>query len=156
AAAPPSERAFLDSVQSRVDHVARDLDVVERTAPSTWSDSPSPEAQRMLAAAQDSLSRELRALRAALDTQTPAVIEEAERGDRRRGVLLIGLSVAAIAVGLLATALSARSLRPVRALMAGVGRIRRGDYTGQLNIPGDDEISQLGREFDAMTRALEE
>jgi two-component system, NtrC family, sensor kinase len=59
-------------------------------------------------------------------------------------------------VGLLATALSARSLRPVRALIAGVGQIRRGDYTAQLNIPGDDEISQLGREFDAMTRALEE
>ncbi|HZJ55023.1 MAG TPA: ATP-binding protein [Myxococcaceae bacterium] len=154
--APASERSFLDAVQARVDHVARDLEVVERTTASTWSDKPPPEAQRTLASAQDSLSRELRALRAALDTRTRAVVEEAERRDRRRGVLLIGLSVAAIAVGLLATALSARSLRPVRALIAGVGRIRRGDYTGQLNIPGDDEISQLGREFDAMTRALEE
>ena len=108
ATAPESERAFLDSVQPRVEHVARDLEVVERTTPRTWSESPSPEAQRALASAQDSLSRELRALRAALDTRTRAVVEEAERRDRRRGVLLIGFSVVAIAVGLLATAL----LRP--------------------------------------------
>ena len=154
--APGSERAFLESVQTRVEHVARSLELVETTTARTWSDAPAPDAQRALAAAQDGLSRELRALRAALDTRTRAVVMEAERRDRRRGVLLIGLSVAAIAVGLLATALSARSLRPVRALIAGVGRIRRGDYTAQLNIPGDDEISQLGHEFDAMSRALEE
>jgi len=154
--APPTERAFLDSVQARVEHVARDLEVVEKSTATSWSEAPSPESRRALAAAQDGLSRELRALRAALDTRTRAVVAEAERRDRRRGVLLIGLSVAAIAVGLLATALSARSLRPVRALIAGVGQIRRGDYTAQLNIPGDDEISQLGQEFDAMTRALEE
>jgi signal transduction histidine kinase len=156
ATAPTSERAFLDSVQTRVEHVARDLAVVERATAGSWAEAPPPDAARTLATAQDSLARELRALRAALDTRTRAVVEEAERRDRRRGVLLIGLSVAAIAVGLLATALSARSLRPVRALIAGVGQIRRGDYTAQLNIRGDDEISQLGREFDAMTRALEE
>ena len=154
--APASERSFLDSIQTRVEHVARDLEVVERTTPRTWAAPPDPEAQRALATAQDGLTRELRALRAALDTRTRAVVDEAERRDRRRGVLLIGLSVLAIAVGLLATAQSARSLRPVQALIGGVGRIRRGDYTGQLNVPGDDEISQLGREFDAMTRALEE
>ena len=94
-------------MQSRVEHVARDLALVERTAPSTWSDTPLPDAQRTLASAQDSLSRELRALRAALDTRTRAVVEEAERRDRRERVIFIGLSVAAIAVGLLATALSA-------------------------------------------------
>jgi signal transduction histidine kinase len=63
--------------------------------------------------------------------------------------------VLAIGVGLLATALSARSLRPVRTLIEGAGRIRRGDYPAQMNLRGDDEISQLGREFDAMARALE-
>ena len=96
---------------------------MERTAPSTWSDTPLPDAQRTLSRATGLVHRrELRALRAALDTRTRAVVEEAEHRDRRRGVLLISLSVAAIAVGLLATALSARTPRPVRALIAGVGR----------------------------------
>jgi two-component system, NtrC family, sensor kinase len=156
AGAPSSEQAFLDTVQTRVDHVASGVEALESTASRAWSEGAGPDAQRALATAQDGLSRELRALRAALDTRIRTVVAEAERRERSRGVLLIGLSVAAIAVGLLATALSARSLRPVRTLIAGVGRIRRGDYTAQLNIPGDDEISQLGREFDAMTRALEE
>lgn len=154
--APVSERAFLESVQSRVDHVAIDVGALESTAARAWSESGGPDTERALIAAQDGLSRELRALRAALDTRIRTVVAEAERRERSRGVLLIGLSVAAIAVGLLATGLSARSLRPVGTLIAGVGRIRRGDYSAQLNIPGDDEISQLGREFDAMSRALEE
>ena len=154
--APASERTFLEGVQTRVDHVAAGVEALESLAPRAWSGSSGPEAQRALATAQDGLSRELRALRAALDTRIRTVVAEAERRERRGGVVLIGLSVIAIAVGLLATAFSARSLRPVRTLIDGVGRIRRGDYTAQLNIPGDDEISQLGREFDAMTRALEE
>jgi len=154
--APASERSFLDSVQARVEHVASGVQALEATASRAWSDGAGPEAQAQLGAAQDGLSRELRSLRAALDTRIRTVVAEAERRERSRGVLLIGLSVVAIAVGLIATAMSARSLRPVRTLIAGVGRIRRGDYSARLNIPGDDEISQLGREFDAMSRALEE
>ena len=129
---------------------------VRRSAPVQEDGSAGPESIAALTTAQDGLSRELRALRAALDARIRAVVVEAERRERSRGVLLIGLSVAAIAVGLLATAISARSLRPVRTLIAGVGRIRRGDYTARLNLPGDDEIFQLGREFDAMSGALEE
>ena len=154
--APASERAFLDSVQSRVEHVASGVETLEATASRAWSGSAGLESVAALTAAQDALSRELRALRAALDGRIRTVVVEAERRERSRGVLLIGLSVAAIAVGLLATAISARSLRPVRTLIAGVGQIRRGDYTARLNLAGDDEISQLGREFDAMSGALEE
>ena len=99
------------------------VEALEASASRAWSGSVRPDvASATLATAQDALSRELRALRAALDTRIRTVVVEAERRERSRGVLLIGLSVAAIAVGLLATAISARSLRPVRALIAGVGR----------------------------------
>jgi two-component system NtrC family sensor kinase len=155
--APPSEQAFLAGVRGRVEHVARGVDLLESTATHAWSEAPgSPEEQAALISAQDALGRELRALRAGLETRIRTVVDQAERRERSRGLLIIGLSVVAIVVGLLATALSARSLRPVRTLIEGVGRIRRGDYSAQLRIPGDDEISQLGREFDAMARALEE
>jgi len=56
----------------------------------------------------------------------------------------------------LATALSARSLAPVRTLIAGVGRVRTGDYAAQLPVRGDDEIAQLAQEFNAMARELAE
>jgi two-component system NtrC family sensor kinase len=156
AEAPTSEREFLESVRTRVEHVAQGVATLEITATRAWSEAPGPTAEAELASAQDTLGRELRALRAALETRIRTVVDQAERRERSRGLLIIGLSVLAIAVGLLVTALSARSLRPVRTLIDGVGRIRRGDYTAQLNLRGEDEISQLGREFDAMTRALEE
>ena len=47
----------------------------------------------------------------------------------------------AIAVGLIATALSARSLRPIRTLIDGASRIGRGDYSAKIGLKGDDEIS---------------
>ena len=69
---------------------------------------------------------------------------------------IIALSVVAIAVGLLATGIAARALRPVRTLIDGVSRIGRGDYSAKLGIRGDDEIAVLAREFDAMARSLKE
>ena len=84
------------------------------------------------------------------------MVEEAERRDWRRGVLLIGLSAAAIAVGLLATALSARSLRPVRALIAGVGRIPARRLHRPAEHPRRRRDLPARVEFDAITRALEE
>ncbi|MBS1149695.1 MAG: sensor histidine kinase, partial [Myxococcaceae bacterium] len=76
--------------------------------------------------------------------------------ERVTGAAIIVLPVLAIAVGLIATALSARSLRPVRTLIEGASRIGRGDYATQIGLTGDDEISLLGREFDAMARSLQE
>ena len=153
--APASEREYLDSVQARVDHVARGVATLEAASARAWAPTPVPGAEAELAAAQDALGRDLRALRATLEARIRTVVDQAERRERSRGLLIIGLSVLAIGVGLLATAHSARSLRPVRTLIEGAGRIRRGDYPAQLNLRGDDEISQLGREFDAMARALE-
>jgi two-component system NtrC family sensor kinase len=66
------------------------------------------------------------------------------------------LSVLAIGVGLLATAISARILRPVRTLIEGASRIGRGDYATQLEVRGADEISVLAREFNQMAKSLRE
>ena len=83
-------------------------------------------------------------------------VVKAQERERRTGVAVIGLPVLAIVVGLVATAFSARSLRPVRTLTENVSRIGRGDYSAQLNVKGDDEIAQLARAFDAMARSLQE
>ncbi len=44
--APPSERSFLDSVQTRVEHVATDVEALEATASRAWSGSAGPESHR--------------------------------------------------------------------------------------------------------------
>lgn len=83
-------------------------------------------------------------------------VVKAQERERRTGVAVIGLPVLAIAIGLVATAFAARTLRPVKTLIDNVSKIGRGDYTVQLNLRGDDEIAQLARAFDAMARSLQE
>ena len=63
---------------------------------SAASATPAPGAEVELAAAQDALGRELRALRATLEARIRTVVDQAERRERRRGLLIIGLSVLAI------------------------------------------------------------
>ncbi len=105
--------------------------------------------------AQDSaMGRDLRRLQASLENRIRQGAGDAERRERRTGLAILALSLLAIGVGLLATAVSAKALKPVRTLIDGVSRIGRGDYTAQLGVRGDDEIAILAREFDAMATSL--
>jgi len=127
--------------------------VVEREAPDP---SALQERTQKLTQLEAAVDRDVRLLEAAVESRIRAQVDVAEQRERRSGLLIIVLSVLAIAVGLLATALSARTLRPVRRLTEGVMRVSRGDYPAQLGLKGDDEISVLSREFDAMARSLRE
>ena len=130
------------------------LQQLERATPDPAQVKPQMDE---LAQLQAAIGRDIRLLRASLENRIRERVEAAERRERRTGLTIIGLSVLAIAVGLLATALSARTLRPVRTLIEGVTRIGRGDYGAQLGaVRGEDEISTLAREFDAMARSLRE
>ncbi|HZH03199.1 MAG TPA: histidine kinase dimerization/phospho-acceptor domain-containing protein, partial [Myxococcaceae bacterium] len=101
-----------------------------------------------------SIGRNLRRLQASLENRIRERAGEAERRERRTGLAILALSLSAIALGLLAAALSAKALRPVRTLIEGVSRIGRGDYSAQLGVRGEDEIAVLAREFDAMATSL--
>jgi signal transduction histidine kinase len=104
---------------------------------------------------QSSIGREIRLIRASLENRIIERVQQAEQRERRTGLAIIGWSVFAIALGLIATAFSARALRPVKTLIEGVSRIGRGDYTVKLGVRGVDEISVLAREFDAMAKSLQ-
>ncbi|HVE87467.1 MAG TPA: ATP-binding protein [Myxococcales bacterium] len=125
----------------------------ERDAPQRAALDERVQKLSQLEAAVD---RDVRLLEAAVETRIRQQVDVAEQRERQSGLLIIALSVLAISVGLLATALSARTLRPVRTLTEGVMRVSRGDYPAQLGLKGDDEISVLSREFDAMARSLRE
>ena len=105
---------------------------------------------------EGSIGRDVRFIHAILEKRISEQVAKAEQRERRTGVTIIGLSVLAIGVGLLATAFSARALRPVRRLIEGASRIGRGDYGTQLEVRGADEISVLAREFNHMAKSLQE
>jgi two-component system NtrC family sensor kinase len=162
--ATPSEARFLHELEDRFDDLKRRYADYQASADHVFqaleAPHPDPTAVAEQAASlkqlQDSIGQDIRRLHASLETRIRQRVEESERRERTTGVLIIALSVLAIAVGLLATGWSFRTLRPVKTLIEGVSRIGQGDYSAQLGVRGDDEISLLAREFDAMARSLRE
>ncbi|MGO8971780.1 MAG: ATP-binding protein [Myxococcaceae bacterium] len=156
--APPDEGRTLEELSARLEQLERALDEMEAVAAEGYGRLAvgGPEALETLAAHEETVGRAVKTLRATVEARIATRVEVAERRERSRGLLVIALTILSVGVGLLATALSARSLAPVRTLIAGVGRVRTGDYAAQLPVRGDDEIAQLAREFNAMARELAE
>ncbi|MFZ5472271.1 MAG: ATP-binding protein [Myxococcota bacterium] len=162
--APASERAFVHEVEETFADLQRRYAEYQLAADGVFTlleaESPAQPTVGLqmdkLRQAQSALGRSIRRLHASLESRILERVVQAEKRERRTGVAIIALSVLAIGVGLLATYASARSLRPVRTLIEGVARIGKGDYSAQLGVRGDDEISVLAREFDQMARSLRE
>ena len=160
--APRSEVAFIQDLEGRFVELARRYREYEQAADRVFTSlevkEPDPDqlSARMaeLKQLEGSIGRDIRVLHQTLEARIRERVQDAERRERRTGIAIIGLSVLAIAVGLLVTGLSARALRPVRTLIEGVSRISRGDYSATLGVQGQDEIAVLAREFDAMSRSL--
>ncbi len=84
---------------------------------------------------------------------TPTGALEAIRGDLRRLSLLLALaSLVAALIG--ALVVSAHLSRPIRELAEGVRRVAGGDLDPTVPVHGRDEIADLSRTFNAMTREL--
>src|SRR5262249_32451209 len=69
---------------------------------------------------------------------------------------IVGLSLAAILLGLLATVLSQRLLSPIRTLTQAAVRIGRGDYAAEVPTEAADEVGVLARAFNQMAASLAE
>lgn len=67
-----------------------------------------------------------------------------------------GLTAVSVVLGLSMMFLSNRVLRPISRLTEGVKRVSEGAYDSRVEIPSEDEIGVLAREFNAMASTLEE
>ncbi|MET0404656.1 MAG: ATP-binding protein [Cystobacter sp.] len=161
--APTGEVPFVRDMEARLRELSQRTATYGRAAEAVFtvlaSEAP-PEQEVARAAAalrqqENAIGSDIRFLRAALTNRIRERVDGAEERERRTGLAIITLSVLAIIVGLVATAWSARTLRPVRTLIEVVSRIGRGDYSAQLGVRGDDEVAVLAREFDAMARSLQ-
>ncbi len=162
--APPSEVPFVSEVALKLGELKKRYAQYQREADAVFDrlEAEAPDWTQVsrqmdrLKQTERSIGSSIKLLHLSLTKRILERVALAEQRERRTGVAIIGLSVLAIVVGVLATLVSARMLKPVRTLIEGVSRISRGDYSAQLGIKGDDEISVLAREFDQMARSLKE
>ncbi len=160
--APPSELPFITEVEGKYRELTQHYEEYTEVADAAYSllERTPPafeEAERRLDRMKqlsNSNGTTIAYLRTAVEQRIRERVEIAGERERRTGVTIIALSVLAIIVGVFATLWSARSLRPIRALIDGVARIRRGEFGARVALEGETEIAQLGREFDAMSVAL--
>ncbi len=78
-----------------------------------------------------------------------------ERFESMRFVTL-GTLLGGIIIGSIAIVISARSIvKPIQALSKAARQITEGEYNINVKVDGKDEISQLGKDFNVMVKALE-
>jgi len=162
--APESEQAFLAELESRLGELSRRHGEFAAAADRLFTalESSAPEPPRLTAQGETlqglsrALATDLRKAKLQVEGRIRDRVDAAEARARRTGAAIIGLSLLATLVGLAATALSARTLRPVKTLMENVSRIGRGDYPDEVGVQGEDDISLLTREVNQMARRLRE
>lgn len=162
--APEAERPFVTDVGRKFDELTMRFAEYEAEADRVFTmlETPNPDwdaagkALDRLQQLENSLSSTIRLLHGSLEARIHERVRLTQERERRTGVAIILFPVIAIGVGLIATGIAARSLRPVRTLIEGVSRVRRGDYEAKIGVEGEDEIAVLAREFDSMATALKE
>ncbi len=104
----------------------------------------------------EALSREVRALSLALETRIAEALLRSERLGRDATYAAIVLSLVALIVGLGILVMMTRALRPLAVLVESARAIRHGSLDVEVAFDRDDEVGELGREFNAMARALKD
>ena len=151
-----AERDPLDRIAARLSTVAaRIADEEKAAAVVTAQQAPSEDAIARLKTAERRVDQELKILGQVLQDQMNQGVEEAERQERAARWAVLGLSVLALAVGLLMLWLSQRALKPIRTLTEAAQRLGRG-APDVVAVPeqGGDELALLAREFNAMAQRL--
>ena len=161
--APDSEKPMLESFLARFEEAIRRYGAYEKDTRSTLGRIVEADESLNLEEAFNHLQKQelalhdfLQSLQNALSNHILLRLSQAQEREQKNGILIVVLSVLSVLIGLLATLVSTRHLRPVLTLHKGMAAIREGDYSAFLGLKGDDDIALLAREFDAMVLALKE
>lgn len=73
-----------------------------------------------------------------------------------RRLLLVSALIAALVAVLLAYYFSRHVTRPIHAMQSLIARMRKGDFSGQVEVRREDELGELARHFNDLNRELNE
>ena len=164
ASAPRREQLFLYNLIDRFAEIGRLYDSYEaaaRAAQAALAESGSldrnSEAARSLLMEEKKLEREIQVLTLMLDMRVSDRVRLAEQREQKSTLVIIALSIFAILLGLVTTALSVRLLRPIQSLTMAVQKIE-GDPDADIRFPVDvdGEIGLLAHALDDMECARKE
>jgi signal transduction histidine kinase len=83
-------------------------------------------------------------------------LEEMHAEVRRTSMLLLGIGALGLLIGIIgATWLARRITTPLQKLVEGTKHISRGDFSLQIDIDSQDEVGNLARSFNEMSRQLQ-
>lgn len=71
-----------------------------------------------------------------------------------RQLLLLSASIAGLAAVLLAYVFSRHVTRPIHAMQSLITRMRKGDFSGQIEVRREDELGELAQHFNDLNREL--
>ena len=135
-----------------VDLEARVVGVAAALGSSEFVAGDANEADRSLA----NLLSLFHGLKNTLRAQGARIAQELSDTERRAVEIGFVLSGLGLLLGVGASLLMVRTLRPLRVLREHTRKIAGGDYARRTGIASRDEIGDLAREFDAMAAAIEE
>jgi two-component system NtrC family sensor kinase len=159
----PSEAEFVDGVEQRLTRLSQEYEVYDAAddALSSAMDTEGPRSAAVIDERGGELKRvgrrieqELKQLSLTMEARIQQRVREAQGQERTSSWAIVGLSLAAILIGLLATILSQKLLAPIRTLTQAAVRIGRGDYDAKVPTEAADEVGVLAREFNQMAASL--
>lgn len=168
-AAGEREQAFLQRIEAGLLEVEAEFERYElasadffdtlETQPSSapsfeGAQLPAEEKGKELKRIERKIDRELRQLGLALDQRVQELVRQTQSQERNSSWAIIGSSLVAIALGVLASILSVRLLRPIRTLTEAAVRVGRGDYSEEVPTDAKDDVGVLAREFNRMSASL--
>jgi two-component system, NtrC family, sensor kinase len=159
-APPPVDRASLANVRRELKRIASMLEQGEpryRDLYAALDAGDRDAAARILAdqqARERAIDGRLRAVWANVLHNIEATSERAAAEQQSALAMLAVLAVLALVVGIAVTFWAQRVLAPLPELQERVAAVARGDLAHRLEPKTDDEIGQLGREFERMVAAL--
>jgi two-component system NtrC family sensor kinase len=135
-------RADLDWLESQFAADAREVDTPGSVAArrERWTKA-SVRLQRLASPARQKVTQ---------------VAERVQRDEAQASFAALGLTLAAVPFGVLVWLVASSRLRHLRRLAQGAQRLARGDWSERVEEGDQDEVANLGREFNAMAAALEE
>ncbi|MFO7155483.1 MAG: ATP-binding protein [Pseudomonadota bacterium] len=160
------EQVYLQEIEARLLEIEAEFERYDRASseffdaleamPALASDSALPldERGREIKRIERKIDRLIRQLGFALDQRVQELVQQTQREERRASLAIVGSSLVAIALGVLASILAVRLLRPIRTLTEAAVRIGRGDYSKEVPTDAKDEVGVLAREFNRMSASL--